>query len=72
MLLYNLTALPFFLISNFLILSFLLQEVSGCCCINPGRLTKGQVGGFYGRVVVRPTMDGQPIMKGITGEVRRI
>ena len=29
------------------------QDVLGCVCINPGRLTKGQVGGTYGRLYVQ-------------------
>lgn len=29
------------------------QDVIGCVCVNPGRLTKGQVGGTFGRLLIR-------------------
>lgn len=29
------------------------QDVLGCVCINPGRLTKGQVGGTYARLYIQ-------------------
>lgn len=29
------------------------QDVVGCVCVNPGRLTKGQVGGTYGRLLIQ-------------------
>lgn len=38
-------------ITTFVIL--LLQDVTGCVCVNPGRLTKGQVGGTFGRLLIR-------------------
>lgn len=39
---------------------FLSQDVLGCVCVNPGRLTKGQVGGTYGRLYLRrQTTDGE-------------
>lgn len=31
----------------------LLQDVIGCVCVNPGRLTKGQVGGTFGRLLIQ-------------------
>ncbi|XP_059811344.1 DNA polymerase alpha subunit B [Hypanus sabinus] len=34
-------------------LRYFIKDVLGCVCINPGRLTKGQVGGTYGRLFVR-------------------
>ncbi|XP_068779840.1 DNA polymerase alpha subunit B isoform X2 [Struthio camelus] len=34
-------------------LRYFVKDVLGCVCINPGRLTKGQVGGTYGRLYVR-------------------
>ncbi|KAM9377081.1 DNA polymerase alpha subunit B [Pholidichthys leucotaenia] len=34
-------------------LRYFVKDVVGCVCINPGRLTKGQVGGTYGRLLVR-------------------
>ncbi|XP_078283843.1 DNA polymerase alpha subunit B [Rhinoraja longicauda] len=34
-------------------LRYFVKDVLGCVCINPGRLTKGQVGGSYGRLFVQ-------------------
>ncbi|XP_055649233.1 LOW QUALITY PROTEIN: DNA polymerase alpha subunit B [Falco peregrinus] len=34
-------------------LRYFVKDVLGCVCINPGRLTKGQVGGTYGRLYVQ-------------------
>ncbi|XP_061756117.1 DNA polymerase alpha subunit B isoform X4 [Nerophis ophidion] len=34
---------------------YFVKDVLGCVCINPGRLTKGQVGGTYGRLMVKRT-----------------
>ncbi|XP_072277507.1 DNA polymerase alpha subunit B isoform X2 [Pyxicephalus adspersus] len=34
-------------------LRFFIKDISGCICINPGRLTKGMVGGTYARFVVK-------------------
>lgn len=31
----------------------LWQDVIGCVCVNPGRLTKGQVGGTFGRLLIQ-------------------
>lgn len=42
-------------------MSFLSQDIFGCVCVNPGRLTKGQVGGTFGRLYLRrqpKAMDG--------------
>ena len=37
-----------------------LQDILGCVCVNPGRLTKGQVGGTFGRLDLRrQTAGGQ-------------
>ncbi|GCC18614.1 hypothetical protein chiPu_0022112 [Chiloscyllium punctatum] len=33
-------------------LRYFIKDVLGCICINPGRLTKGQVGGTYGHLFV--------------------
>ncbi|XP_069738447.1 DNA polymerase alpha subunit B [Phaenicophaeus curvirostris] len=33
-------------------LRYFVKEVLGCVCVNPGRLTKGRVGGTFGRLVV--------------------
>lgn len=38
----------------------LSQDILGCVCVNPGRLTKGQVGGTFGRLYLRrPAGDGE-------------
>uniref|UniRef100_A0A8C8R4W0 DNA polymerase alpha subunit B n=1 Tax=Pelusios castaneus TaxID=367368 RepID=A0A8C8R4W0_9SAUR len=34
-------------------LRYFIKDVLGCVCVNPGRLTKGQVGGTYGRLYVQ-------------------
>ncbi|XP_068280890.1 DNA polymerase alpha subunit B [Nyctibius grandis] len=34
-------------------LRYFVKDVLGCICINPGRLTKGQVGGTYGRLYLQ-------------------
>uniref|UniRef100_A0A672Z313 DNA polymerase alpha subunit B n=1 Tax=Sphaeramia orbicularis TaxID=375764 RepID=A0A672Z313_9TELE len=42
-------------------LRYFIKDVVGCVCVNPGRLTKGQVGGTYGRLLIQrpaPSEDG--------------
>ncbi|KAL6117567.1 pola2 [Pungitius sinensis] len=34
-------------------LRYFVKDVVGCVCVNPGRLTKGQVGGTYGRLLIQ-------------------
>ncbi|KAF7695532.1 DNA polymerase alpha subunit B [Silurus meridionalis] len=34
-------------------LRYFIKDVIGCVCINPARLTKGQVGGTYGRLLIQ-------------------
>uniref|UniRef100_A0A8D0KSR6 DNA polymerase alpha subunit B n=1 Tax=Strix occidentalis caurina TaxID=311401 RepID=A0A8D0KSR6_STROC len=34
-------------------LRYFVKDVLGCVCINPGRLTKGRVGGTYGRLYLQ-------------------
>ncbi|ERE77902.1 DNA polymerase alpha subunit B-like protein [Cricetulus griseus] len=34
-------------------LRYFVKDILGCVCMNPGRLTKGQVGGTYGRLYFR-------------------
>uniref|UniRef100_A0A3P9L968 DNA polymerase alpha subunit B n=1 Tax=Oryzias latipes TaxID=8090 RepID=A0A3P9L968_ORYLA len=34
-------------------LRYFIKDVLGCVCLNPGRLTKGQVGGTYGRLLLQ-------------------
>ncbi|XP_007943163.1 DNA polymerase alpha subunit B [Orycteropus afer afer] len=46
-------------------LRYFVKDVLGCVCMNPGRLTKGQVGGTFGRFYLRR----QPV--GVAGEERQ-
>jgi len=50
------------------------QEIQGCCCINPGRLTKGQTGSTYARILVQTDQlqDCKPISQHITAQIVRI
>ncbi|XP_062854567.1 DNA polymerase alpha subunit B isoform X2 [Trichomycterus rosablanca] len=34
-------------------LRYFIKDAIGCVCVNPGRLTKGQVGGTYGRLLIQ-------------------
>ncbi|XP_047375032.1 DNA polymerase alpha subunit B isoform X2 [Sciurus carolinensis] len=34
-------------------LRYFVKDILGCICMNPGRLTKGQVGGTFGRLYLR-------------------
>ncbi|KAM8816589.1 DNA polymerase alpha subunit B isoform 2-T2 [Rhynchonycteris naso] len=34
-------------------LRYFVKDILGCVCVNPGRLTKGQVGGTYGRLYLK-------------------
>lgn len=34
-------------------LRYFVKDILGCVCMNPGRLTKGQVGGTFGRLYLR-------------------
>lgn len=34
-------------------LRYFVKDVAGCVCVNPGRLTKGQVGGTYSRLLIQ-------------------
>uniref|UniRef100_A0A8D0G713 DNA polymerase alpha subunit B n=1 Tax=Sphenodon punctatus TaxID=8508 RepID=A0A8D0G713_SPHPU len=40
-------------------LRYFVKDVLGCVCMNPGRLTKGQVGGTYGRLYVQRQDSGE-------------
>ncbi|XP_074087201.1 DNA polymerase alpha subunit B [Macrotis lagotis] len=40
-------------------LRYFVKDILGCVCVNPGRLTKGQVGGTFGRLYIsRQAADG--------------
>ncbi|KAM8940287.1 DNA polymerase alpha subunit B isoform 2-T2 [Pelodytes ibericus] len=53
--LYNYTTMPvtpdIFIVPSEL--RYFIKDVGGCICINPGRLTKGLVGGTYGRFLIK-------------------
>lgn len=54
---------------------FFSQDVIGCVCVNPGRLTKGQVGGTYGRLLIQPNpvlVEGKRMSPCIAGQVVKI
>ncbi|XP_059787953.1 DNA polymerase alpha subunit B isoform X1 [Balaenoptera ricei] len=39
-------------------LRYFVKDILGCTCVNPGRLTKGQVGGTFGRLYLRRQASG--------------
>ncbi|XP_078001014.1 DNA polymerase alpha subunit B-like [Glandiceps talaboti] len=47
-------------------LRFFIKDVVGCVCINPGRLTKGQAGGTYSKLLIQPRTTSK------TGESARV
>lgn len=56
-------------------LRYFIKDVIGCVCINPGRLTKGQVGGTYGRLLIRrrgPDAEGKRRSPCLSGQVVKI
>uniref|UniRef100_A0A8C9SWW5 DNA polymerase alpha subunit B n=1 Tax=Scleropages formosus TaxID=113540 RepID=A0A8C9SWW5_SCLFO len=56
-------------------LRYFIKDVIGCVCINPGRLTKGQVGGTYGRLLIQrspPSADGKRQSPCIASQVVKI
>ncbi|CAH1791695.1 unnamed protein product [Owenia fusiformis] len=40
-------------------LKYFIKDIHGCCCVNPGRLAKGLVGGTYSRLVVSSSLQPQ-------------
>ncbi|CAG09740.1 unnamed protein product, partial [Tetraodon nigroviridis] len=55
-------------------LRYFIKDVIGCICVNPGRLTKGQVGGTYGRLLVHrsPSEDGKRVSPCLAAQVVKI
>ncbi|EDV23732.1 uncharacterized protein TRIADDRAFT_57222 [Trichoplax adhaerens] len=54
-------------------LRYFVKDVEKCCCVNPGRLAKGQVGGSYARIaVLPPKVANQPVIDRIVSQVVRI
>ncbi|XP_053284054.1 DNA polymerase alpha subunit B [Pleuronectes platessa] len=56
-------------------LRYFVKDVVGCVCVNPGRLTKGQVGGTYGRLMIQrnaTSEDGKRASPCLTAQVVKI
>lgn len=56
-------------------LRYFVKDVVGCVCVNPGRLTKGQVGGTYGRLLVQrraAAEDGSRVSPCLAAQVVKI
>uniref|UniRef100_A0AAY5KIG2 DNA polymerase alpha subunit B n=1 Tax=Esox lucius TaxID=8010 RepID=A0AAY5KIG2_ESOLU len=56
-------------------LRYFIKDVLGCVCVNPGRLTKGQVGGTYGRLLIQKcstSIDGKRLSPCVAGQVVKI
>ncbi|KAJ8014897.1 hypothetical protein DPEC_G00020550 [Dallia pectoralis] len=56
-------------------LRYFIKDVIGCVCVNPGRLTKGQVGGTYGRLLIQrrsTSIDGKRLNPCVAGQVVKI
>ncbi|XP_069550593.1 DNA polymerase alpha subunit B isoform X1 [Brachyistius frenatus] len=56
-------------------LRYFVKDVVGCVCVNPGRLTKGQVGGTYGRLLIHcstTSEDGKRVSPCLAAQVVKI
>lgn len=56
-------------------LRYFVKDVVGCVCVNPGRLTKGQVGGTYSRLLIQSSNtseDGKRVSPCLTAQVVKI
>ncbi|XP_022615910.1 DNA polymerase alpha subunit B [Seriola dumerili] len=56
-------------------LRYFVKDVVGCVCVNPGRLTKGQVGGTYGRLLIQRSAtseDGKRVSPCLAAQVVKI
>uniref|UniRef100_A0A3Q1IDV8 DNA polymerase alpha subunit B n=1 Tax=Anabas testudineus TaxID=64144 RepID=A0A3Q1IDV8_ANATE len=56
-------------------LRYFVKDVVGCVCVNPGRLTKGQVGGTYSRLLIQrksASEDGQRVRPCLAAQVVKI
>uniref|UniRef100_A0A671WJK0 DNA polymerase alpha subunit B n=1 Tax=Sparus aurata TaxID=8175 RepID=A0A671WJK0_SPAAU len=56
-------------------LRYFVKDVIGCVCVNPGRLTKGQVGGTYGRLLIQRSAapdDGKRVSPCLAAQVVKI
>ncbi|KAM6288771.1 LOW QUALITY PROTEIN: DNA polymerase alpha subunit B [Aegotheles albertisi] len=53
-------------------LRYFVKDVLGCVCINPGRLTKGQVGGTYARLYLQPGPAGERRSPCVAAQILKI
>nr|KAG5711923.1 hypothetical protein BaRGS_026364 [Batillaria attramentaria] len=55
-------------------LRYFIKDSGGCCCVNPGRLAKGQVGGTYARLILQPPTSTEPasLVPTMSGQILRI
>ncbi|KAK2849043.1 hypothetical protein Q5P01_008877 [Channa striata] len=56
-------------------LRYFIKDVVGCVCVNPGRLTKGQVGGTYSRLLIQRSSvseDGKRVSPCLAAQVVKI
>ncbi|KAJ0002960.1 hypothetical protein NQD34_008109 [Periophthalmus magnuspinnatus] len=56
-------------------LRYFIKDVLGCVCVNPGRLTKGQVGGTYGRLLIQrsaPSEEAKRVSPCLAAQVVKI
>uniref|UniRef100_A0A1A8QBU2 DNA polymerase alpha subunit B n=1 Tax=Nothobranchius pienaari TaxID=704102 RepID=A0A1A8QBU2_9TELE len=56
-------------------LRYFVKDVVGCVCVNPGRLTKGQVGGTYSRMLIQHSASsevGQRVSPCLAAQVVKI
>ncbi|XP_032383589.1 DNA polymerase alpha subunit B [Etheostoma spectabile] len=56
-------------------LRYFVKDVVGCVCVNPGRLTKGQVGGTYSRLLIQRSAasdDGRRVSPCLAAQVVKI
>ncbi|XP_028272481.1 DNA polymerase alpha subunit B [Parambassis ranga] len=56
-------------------LRYFIKDVVGCVCVNPGRLTKGQVGGTYSRLLIQQSsasQDGKRVSPCLAAQVVKI
>ncbi|TWW55669.1 DNA polymerase alpha subunit B [Takifugu flavidus] len=55
-------------------LRYFIKDVIGCVCVNPGRLTKGHVGGTYSRLLLqrRSSEEGERVSPCLAAQVVKI
>ena len=56
-------------------LRYFVKDINGCCCVNPGRLAKGQIGGTFAKLMINPAVgsnENKPLIQRISAQVVRI